>query len=180
MECGVLVPQPGIKPAPPALEAWSFSHWTGREIPGLGFLHMVLFNPPNFPSPEALVRLCRFLGTGRPRGTLRLTTLHCPWAGLPKKWPRAVFMKSQCGPSGEKGEMLDSRRRGAVWGEGQLCRFRLHPPLSLPARGHSPASGVPAGQGRRQDGKSVGTLLLVLISPLALRTTQAGNKNCKA
>ena len=30
--CGVLVPQPGIEPAPPALEAQSFNHWTTREV----------------------------------------------------------------------------------------------------------------------------------------------------
>ena len=33
--CGILVPQPGIKPAPPALEAWSLNHWTTREVPQL-------------------------------------------------------------------------------------------------------------------------------------------------
>ena len=30
-----LVPWPGMEPAPPALEAWSLSHWTIREVPGL-------------------------------------------------------------------------------------------------------------------------------------------------
>ena len=29
--CGILVPQPGIKPAPPAVEAQSRNHWTARE-----------------------------------------------------------------------------------------------------------------------------------------------------
>ena len=28
-------PQPGIKPAPPALEAWSLTHWTTRDVPQL-------------------------------------------------------------------------------------------------------------------------------------------------
>ena len=28
-----LVPQSGIKPRPPALGAWSLSHWTTREVP---------------------------------------------------------------------------------------------------------------------------------------------------
>ena len=28
-----LVSQPGIKPRPPALGAWSLSHWTTREVP---------------------------------------------------------------------------------------------------------------------------------------------------
>ena len=35
LSCGMwdLVPQPGIKPGPPALGAQSFSHWTTKEIP---------------------------------------------------------------------------------------------------------------------------------------------------
>ena len=32
--CRILVPQPGIKPVPPAVEAWSLNHWTAREVPG--------------------------------------------------------------------------------------------------------------------------------------------------
>ena len=28
-----LIPQPGIKPRPPALAAWSLSHWTTAEVP---------------------------------------------------------------------------------------------------------------------------------------------------
>ena len=30
--CGILVPKPGIEPAPPAVEAWSLNHWTAREV----------------------------------------------------------------------------------------------------------------------------------------------------
>ena len=33
MACGVLVPQPGIKPTPPAVEVWSPNHWTTRQVP---------------------------------------------------------------------------------------------------------------------------------------------------
>ena len=33
--CGILVPQPGVEPMPPAVEAWSLSHWTTREVPGV-------------------------------------------------------------------------------------------------------------------------------------------------
>ena len=33
-----LVPQPGIKPMPPALGAWSLNHWTAREVPAFGLL----------------------------------------------------------------------------------------------------------------------------------------------
>ena len=28
-----LVPRPGIKPTPPALEVWNLNHWTTREVP---------------------------------------------------------------------------------------------------------------------------------------------------
>ena len=31
--CGILVPQPGIQPVPPAVEAWSPNHCTAREVP---------------------------------------------------------------------------------------------------------------------------------------------------
>ena len=31
--CEILVPWPGIEPAPPALEAQSLNHWTAREVP---------------------------------------------------------------------------------------------------------------------------------------------------
>ena len=30
--CGNLVPQAGIEPAPPAVEAWSLNHWTTKEV----------------------------------------------------------------------------------------------------------------------------------------------------
>ena len=35
--CGILVPQPRIKPVPPALEAPSLNYWTTREVPLLAF-----------------------------------------------------------------------------------------------------------------------------------------------
>ena len=40
LSCGMweLVPQPGIKPGPPALGVWSLSHWTTREVPGYSVL----------------------------------------------------------------------------------------------------------------------------------------------
>ena len=30
--CGILVPPPGIEPAPSAVKAWSPNHWTAREF----------------------------------------------------------------------------------------------------------------------------------------------------
>ena len=35
--CGILVPQPGIEPPPPALEAQSLNHWAAKEVPHLNF-----------------------------------------------------------------------------------------------------------------------------------------------
>ena len=32
MTCGILVPRPGIEPVLPAVEAWSPTHWTTREV----------------------------------------------------------------------------------------------------------------------------------------------------
>ena len=34
LSCGMwdLVPQSGVTPGPPALEVWSLSHWTTREV----------------------------------------------------------------------------------------------------------------------------------------------------
>ena len=36
--CGILVPQPGIEPVPPAMEARSPNHWTTREFPESVFI----------------------------------------------------------------------------------------------------------------------------------------------
>ena len=33
--CGILVPQPGMEPMPPAVEARGLNHWTAREVPVL-------------------------------------------------------------------------------------------------------------------------------------------------
>ena len=41
--CGILVPQPGIEPGPPAVELWSPNHWTAREVPKILGVFMFLF-----------------------------------------------------------------------------------------------------------------------------------------
>ena len=38
MACRILVPQPGIEPVPPAVEAQSPNHWAAREFPSEPFL----------------------------------------------------------------------------------------------------------------------------------------------
>ena len=35
MVCGILVPQPGMEPVPPTVEAQGVNHWTIREVPSL-------------------------------------------------------------------------------------------------------------------------------------------------
>ena len=36
--CGVLVPQPEMEPAPPAVDVWSLNQWVTRKIPGIKLL----------------------------------------------------------------------------------------------------------------------------------------------
>ena len=49
MVCGILVPQPGIKPILPAVEAWSFNCWTAREVMKRKFLTQL------FPACQRLI-----------------------------------------------------------------------------------------------------------------------------
>ena len=44
MASGILVPRPGIEPAPSAVEAQTLNQWTAREVP-----HVLLF-PNRYPS----------------------------------------------------------------------------------------------------------------------------------
>ena len=37
--CGILVPQPGTKSVPPAVEAWSLNHWNSGEVLTLSSLN---------------------------------------------------------------------------------------------------------------------------------------------
>ena len=45
MACGILVPQPGIEPVPPAVEAQSLKHWTTREVPRVSLLNCISYLP---------------------------------------------------------------------------------------------------------------------------------------
>ena len=60
MVCGLLVPQPGIKPMPAALAAWSLNLWTSREVVpvpifrnALLCLGLMWMNPATAPSQRA-------------------------------------------------------------------------------------------------------------------------------
>ena len=48
--CEILVPQPGIKPMPPAVEAWSLNHWTTREVPVYLPLFLIFLNFFSYPT----------------------------------------------------------------------------------------------------------------------------------
>ena len=39
---GILVPRPGIKPAPPAFKVQSLNHWTAREVPRILTLYSLI------------------------------------------------------------------------------------------------------------------------------------------
>ena len=56
MACGILVPWPGIKPVPPAMEAQSLNHWTTREVPNLSVLisNMVTIHKYNLLSKSTV------------------------------------------------------------------------------------------------------------------------------
>ena len=79
--CGILVPQPGIEPAPPAVEAQSLNHWTAREV--LGHLTQSLHfsgeesNKADFP--KDMQRVTAGLG-------LRLRS-PLPWSGTSAATP---------------------------------------------------------------------------------------------
>lgn len=51
---GILAPRSGIKPAAPALRAWSPRHWTSRDVPQHGFLMFV--DRLSVESPGFMVR----------------------------------------------------------------------------------------------------------------------------
>ena len=42
MACGILLSQPGVEPASPALDVWSLNHWTTREVPRPTVLHPIV------------------------------------------------------------------------------------------------------------------------------------------
>ena len=85
--CGILVPQSRIKPAPPALEAWSVNHWTATEGPTCSFPRLT-----SKPNMQALPRHQHRRGCGDP------LTLSCLFGAhfLPPRlcFPGVVFLNS--------------------------------------------------------------------------------------
>ena len=64
---GILVPRPGIKPVPSAVETWSSNHWTAREVPGHSCL-IWCCHQGNVPSGQGPFK--------------NKTILHWPWSFL--------------------------------------------------------------------------------------------------
>ena len=53
--CRILAPHPGIKPTPPALEAWHLNHWTTKEVPfPPSFFHTLRSTMPGAPREAEL------------------------------------------------------------------------------------------------------------------------------
>ena len=66
-----LVPQPEIEPGPPALGAWSLTHWTTREVPNT-FTETSRPKTPSQKHPGSC--LIKYLSTvAQPSGLIKLT-----------------------------------------------------------------------------------------------------------
>ena len=48
MAYGILIPQPGFEPIPPAVEVRSLNHWTAREVPKNGFNKLMNLSNTSF------------------------------------------------------------------------------------------------------------------------------------
>ena len=93
--CGNLVPGPGIKPTTPALEAWSLTYWTTREVKVKSFSHVQLFGTPwtiTYQAPQSV-------GFSRPEY----------WSGVPFPSPGDLPDSDQTRVSGIVG------RRFTIW-----------------------------------------------------------------
>ena len=55
MACGILVPQPGIQPIPPAFEVLGLYHWPAREVPLNDFFFSQSLLHMNSSMPKAFV-----------------------------------------------------------------------------------------------------------------------------
>ena len=100
MACGILVPRPGIEPAPPALEAQSLNHWTAREAPQASFENsadLATLGPhPDVAALATALERCGCPGHHRP--CLPVNTPHRAVRSTECELPPAF--ESQLGPVG--------------------------------------------------------------------------------
>ena len=73
---GILVPQPGMEPMPPAVEVWSLNHWTFREVLFFFFFF--------FSNLNALSLQCFSRGTG---GSFHLVKEYLTLSGVSHESP---------------------------------------------------------------------------------------------
>ena len=77
-----LVPQPGFEAGPPALRAWSLSHWTTSEVPRFSFKYMfgvqLLSHCPTFCDP---------MNRSPPGSSVHGFSRQENWSGLPFPTP---------------------------------------------------------------------------------------------
>ena len=108
-----LVPWPGTKPRPPALGAWSLTHWTTGEVPKLGFFSSASSKSPykNFFPPKIQHKnwkpvTCLFFCAANsclPRFPITICTLfpvHCPSFSMPHHlyWRLVSLLPADCLP----------------------------------------------------------------------------------
>ena len=96
--CGILVPWPGIKPVPLALEAWSLNHWMAKEFPVLSFFFFYFLN---FLQEIYIPRVIwKANNNNKKKKKTKTHWLHWMWG-----FHHSVVAASQCG------------REWEVWGE---------------------------------------------------------------
>ena len=71
-----LVPRPGIKPGPPALGAWSLSHWTTRAVPEIDFWLHFFSKPPHFHHEPNTPLFSQLLWGHSPHGVHNVFWVH--------------------------------------------------------------------------------------------------------
>ena len=78
LSCGMwdLVPRPGIKPGPPALGAWSLSHWTTRAVPEIDFWLHFFSKPPHFHHEPNTPLFSQLLWGHSPHGVHNVFWVH--------------------------------------------------------------------------------------------------------
>ena len=114
MARGILVPWPGIKPVPQAVQAQSPNHWTSRGVPKLGFLFLFLFACVRASPVAQQERICLQCGSQREHG-------FSPWVErIPWRrawWPTPGFLPEES-PCPEKPgglQSMGSQRVGHNW-----------------------------------------------------------------
>ena len=92
MAYGILVPQPGIKPVSPALEAWRLNHWTAREVPRAGvwtpvylMSKFIFFQVALLPQSEA-TNICSKEKTCWNSGSSKERVLLFVWKKRKEEW----------------------------------------------------------------------------------------------